>query len=108
MPKTLEAAGWCAVVLMCALCVTQWFGIESRRSVTVLQALTPYLLFAAVPVALAAAIANRHLLALVAMVPFITLLALSFPIVFHSEAPAAAAGSPQVTVAFGKIGRAHV
>lgn len=103
MPKALEAAGWCAVALLCALCITQWFGIESRRSITVLQALTPYLLFAAVPIAVAATATNRHPLALTAMVPVITLLALSFPIVFHDDAPAAADGSPRLTVAFGNL-----
>jgi len=103
MPRALETAGWCALAFLCAVCITQWFGVEGKRSISVLQALTPYLLFAAVPIAVAAAVTNRHPLALVAMVPFITLLALSYPIVFHDEAPAPAAGSPQITVAFGNL-----
>lgn len=99
-PKALEAIGWLALVPLFALCATQWFDIEGRRSVAAFQALTPWVLVWAVPIALIACVTRRHTLALVSLAPVITLLTLSYPIVFHDGAPAAAADSPHLTVTF--------
>ena len=103
VPRMLDVIGWLALVPMLALCVTLWFGIEGRRSIAVLQALTPWVLIWAAPIALAASLSRRHALALVALVPLITLLTLSHPIVFHPEPAAAAPGSPALTVAYSNV-----
>ena len=100
---TLETIGWLALAPMLALCVTLWFGIEGRRTIAALQALTPWVLIWAAPLALAASLGRRHVLALVALLPLITLLALSFPIVFHSAPAAAAPDSPTLTVAYSNV-----
>lgn len=100
-PKALEAVGWMAMAVLLGLCITQWFGIEGRRTIGALQALTPYVLLAAVPVAVIATTTRRHPLALAALIPLVSLLALTFPIVFHDHPPTAVAGSPQVSIAFG-------
>ncbi|MDO8361616.1 MAG: endonuclease/exonuclease/phosphatase family protein [Actinomycetota bacterium] len=99
-PKTLEVLGWTALLPMLGLCVTQWFGIEGRRTIAAFQALTPWVLVWAAPIALAASLTRRHPLAIASLAPLITLLALSAPVVFHGSAPAAAAGSPRLTIAY--------
>lgn len=99
-PKVLETIGWLALVPMFGLCITQWFGIEGRRSIAAFQALTPWVLVWAAPIALTACVARRHPLALVSLVPVFTMLTLSYPIVFHADAPKVAAASPRLTVAF--------
>ena len=101
--RTLDTIGWLALVPMLALCVTLWFGIEGRRTIAAFQALTPWVLVWAAPIALAASLGRRHALALVALVPVITLLAMSYPIVFHPEPAAAAKGSPTLTVAYSNV-----
>lgn len=103
VPKVLEAVGWVAVALMIGLCLTQWFGLDGRRSIAALQAMTPWLLMWAAPIALAASLTRRHPLALASLVPLLTLLVLSYPIVFHDDAPRAAAGAPTLTVAYSNI-----
>ncbi len=100
LPRTLEIAGWAVLAPLLGLCITQWFGIEGRRTITAFQALTPYALLCAVPVSLAASVTRRHALALVALVPVVTLLVLAFPVVFHTTAAEAQAGAPRLTVAF--------
>ena len=102
-PRTLEIVGWVAVALMIGLCITQWFGIDGRRSIAALQAMTPWLLVWAAPIALAASLTRRRPLALAALVPVLTLLVLSYPIVFHGGAPRAAAGAPTLTVAYSNV-----
>jgi endonuclease/exonuclease/phosphatase (EEP) superfamily protein YafD len=102
-PKVLETLGWVVVVSMVGLCITQWFGVEGRRSIAALQALTPWVLVWAAPIALAASLTRRHPLALIALVPVTTLLTLSYPIVFHDDAPGAAAGAPTLTIAYANV-----
>lgn len=99
-PKVLHAIGWLALLPLLGLCCTQWFGIDGRRSLAVLHAVTPYVLVWAAPLALIACLTRRHPLALVSLVPVFTLLTLSYPIVFPGGAPAVAAGSPRLTIAF--------
>ena len=99
----LELTAWVALTPMLALSLTQWFDIEGRRSIAAFQALTPWILIWALPIALIATAARRHLLALTALVPVITLLVLSYPIVFHADAPSAAADSPHLTIAYSNL-----
>lgn len=99
----LEALAWLVLLPMLGLCLTQWFGIEGRRSITALQALTPWVLVWALPLALAAVTTRRYPLALTALIPLVTLLVLSYPIVFNSGAPKAAADSPVITVVYANL-----
>ena len=87
------------MVPMLGLCATQWFGIDGRRTFVAFQAMTPYVLFCAAPVALAACLGRRHSLAITAIVPLTTLMVLSFPIVFHADPPAVAENSPRFSIA---------
>ena len=96
----LEILAWLALVPMVGLCLTQWFGIEGRRTVTAFQALTPWVLVWALPIVLVAAATSRYPLAMTALVPLVTLLVLSYPIVFNGGAPMAANASPHITVGY--------
>ncbi len=58
--RTLDTIGWLALVPMLALCVTLCFGIEGRRTIAAFQALTPWVLVWAAPIALAASLGRRH------------------------------------------------
>ena len=100
---SVEVLPWIVLVPMIALCLTQWFGIEALRSITALQALTPWVLVWAVPIALAATATGRYPLALAALIALVTLLVLSYPIVFNAAAPKPAAGSPRITVAYANL-----
>lgn len=96
--RILHALGWVALAPMLGLCATQWFGIDDRRTIVSLQALTPFVLFCAAPIALAACLTRRHALAIAAVAPLMTLMALSFPVVFNDVPPAAAADSPRFSI----------
>lgn len=103
IPRTLHALGWIALAPMLGLCATQWFGVDGRRTFVAFQALTPFVLFCAAPIALVACLGRRHSLALAALVPLTTLMALSYPIVFHTDPPALADDSPQLSIAYANL-----
>ena len=103
IPNALHAAGWLALLPMLGLCGTLWLGIDDRRTIAAFQALTPWVLVWAAPLAVAATLARRHALALTTLAPLFTLLVLSAPIVFHSAPPAAASGSPSLTIAYSNV-----
>lgn len=96
-------AAWLVLLPMIGLCLTQWFGIEGRRTITAFQALTPWVLVWALPIALVAMATRRHPLALTALIPLVTWLALSYPIVFHADAPKVAADSPRLTIIYANL-----
>ena len=102
-PKPLETLGWLALLPMFGLCLTLWLGYDGRRTIAAFQALTPWVLVWAAPIAVAATLTRRHPLALAALIPLATLLVLSAPIVFHGDPPAAASDSPRLTVAFANV-----
>ncbi|MDP2289966.1 MAG: endonuclease/exonuclease/phosphatase family protein [Actinomycetota bacterium] len=101
--RALDTAAWLVLVPMLALSMTQWFGIEGRRTITAFQALTPWVLVWSAPLALVASLCRRHVLALVALLPLATLLVLTQPVVFHAGAPAAAGATPRLTVAYANV-----
>ncbi len=103
IPNALHAAGWLALLPMLGLCGTLWLGIDDRRTIAAFQALTPWVLVWAAPLAVVAALARRHALALTTLLPLVTLLVLSAPIVFHSAPPAAASGSPSLSIAYSNV-----
>ncbi|MFM7685959.1 MAG: endonuclease/exonuclease/phosphatase family protein [Actinomycetota bacterium] len=99
LPRALHIGGWAAAAVMLGLCLTQWFGVDDRRTVAALQALTPYVLVWSLPLGVAAALMKRPWLAISMAAPLLTLAVLAAPIVFHPD-PADAAGAPTVSVAF--------
>lgn len=100
LPLVLQMAAWLAAASMWTVCITQWFGTDSRIAITILQALTPWLLVWSIPIGVVAAVTRRAALA-IAMVPVaITGFALAAPIVAHTN-PASTTGSePTVSVFF--------
>ncbi len=103
MPKALEVIGWLALVPLLALCATQWLGVDGRRTIAALQALTPFVLSAAIPISVVALLTKRYPMALVSMIPIVTLAVLAAPIVCSGGPPHVDAASPRVTIAFGNV-----
>ncbi|MBI4884630.1 MAG: endonuclease/exonuclease/phosphatase family protein [Actinobacteria bacterium] len=103
LKRTLHALGWLALLPMFVLCSTQWFGFDGRRSVAAFQAVTPWVLICAAPIALAACLGRLHALAIAAVVPLITLLSLSYPIVFHDDPTALASSSPHLSIGYANM-----
>lgn len=101
--KTLHTIGWLALVPMLGLCLSQWVGADGRRTLVTLQALTPLVLIWAAPIALAACLGKRHLLAIASIVPITTLMVLSYPIVFHADPQPVAADSPRFSIAYSNL-----
>jgi endonuclease/exonuclease/phosphatase (EEP) superfamily protein YafD len=99
LPRALHLTAWSVSVVMLGLCITQWLGIDSRRTIAAMQALTPYVLVWSLPLGIGAALAKRPWLAISMAAPLLTLAVLAAPIAFHPD-PADAAGSPTVSVAF--------
>ena len=50
-PKPLETLGWLALLPMFGLCLTLWLGYDGRRTIAAFQALTPWVLVWAAPIA---------------------------------------------------------
>lgn len=101
--KTLHTIGWLAIVPMLIVCVSQWVGADGRRTLVTLQALTPWVLIWAAPIALAACLGRRHALAIASIVPITTLMVLSYPIVFHAEPQPVAASSLRFSIAYSNL-----
>ncbi|MEI8237779.1 MAG: endonuclease/exonuclease/phosphatase family protein [Actinomycetota bacterium] len=85
--NSLDTLGALALAPMLLLCLTQWCRYDRSRLVAQLQALTPYVLVLAVPIAVIGALDDRLWLTAGAMVPLATLLALALPIVVRMDTP---------------------
>jgi len=92
-------AVWIATAAMGALAITQAFGVTGIPVVFVLQALTPFLLAPAIPLATIAALAGWHRMALVNVGVAAAVLWLSAPLAIHDQPVPATAGATSVTVA---------
>ena len=88
---------------MLGLCLTQWFGVDGRRTFVAFQAMTPLDLIWAAPIALVACIGRRHALAITALVPLTTLMVLSYPIIFHADPAPVAADAPRLSITFANL-----
>jgi endonuclease/exonuclease/phosphatase (EEP) superfamily protein YafD len=97
--RAVELVAWLAVAVMGLVAITQAIGRTPLPPFYVLQALTPYLLLGAVPIAVVAALRRRRLMALTASGIVAGLLWLVVPVVLHDEAAAARAGAPTFTLA---------
>lgn len=99
----LEIVGWMAVACMGVLALTQAAGWTGLPIVYATQALTPYLLTPAVPLAVVASSFRRHVLAVVSAGVAVALLWLSAPVVFHADAREPGADGVRLTVAQANV-----
>lgn len=99
----VELAGWVVVACMGLLALTQGVGWTGLPTVYAAQAMTPYLLTPAVPVAAIASSLGRNSMAVVSACIAVALLWLSAPVVFHDDAPSPAADGIQLTIAHANV-----
>lgn len=96
--RLVELLAWCWVFGMVILVVTQIAGYTGNKYVASFQALTPYLLFPALPMAFVAALTRRWPLAGVAGVIALVLVVLTWPLVFPGGQPRALADATPLRV----------
>ncbi len=96
-------AGWIAVAAVAALLVTQYASWTSTREVVALQALTPYLVLPAFPVAALALVARRWSLAGASGAIAVVFVTLCWPLLFPKRQPAVSAGATPVRVFHGNL-----
>jgi endonuclease/exonuclease/phosphatase (EEP) superfamily protein YafD len=99
----IELIGWLAVAGMGLVALTQAAGWTGLPIVYATQALTPYALTPAVPLAVIASSFGRHAMALLSTAIAVALLWLSAPVVFHASAPVPATDGVQFTVAQANV-----
>ncbi len=97
--RACELAGWLATAAAGLLLLTQTFGWNGSQFVATMQALTPYLLLTAVPVAGLARWATADRLAVTASLVGVGGLILAAPLVFAAGPPAPDPAATEVTVA---------
>lgn len=107
MRRTIELAAWSIVAAMGLLATTQTVGWTGLSIVYVAQAMTPYLLTPAIPIAVVAARFERSALAFVSAAVACCLLWLTMPVVFHDRPVPAAAGGVQLTIAHANVYRGN-
>jgi endonuclease/exonuclease/phosphatase (EEP) superfamily protein YafD len=90
--------GWAVTTAIAALAVTQVAGWTGNRYVAALQALTPYVLAAAMPLAAAALAFRRWALAATNAVVAVVFVVLSWPLLHPPDQPAVADGTTPVRV----------
>jgi endonuclease/exonuclease/phosphatase (EEP) superfamily protein YafD len=96
---TLDLAAWAATAFMGSLALTQAAGYTGLTVVYVLQALTPFLLTPAVPLAAVACLTRRHVIALTNVAIAASLLVLCAPVVFHPAPSRPATDAPILRIA---------
>ncbi len=93
--------GWAVALSLLALSATQWVGFDRWRPVAVLQAMSPYLLAVAAPLAVVAVITGQWGLAAASLPPLATLAWLLAPAVRARRTPGAATNT--FTLFFGNL-----
>ena len=93
--------GWVVALGLLAVSATQLLGFDQWRPVAVLQAMSPYLLAMAAPLGVAAAATGNWTMALVSLVPLLTLAWLVAPAVRARRAPGV--DDRTVTLFFGNL-----
>lgn len=96
--SAIPIAGWVIVVPMLAIAATQVFGVTGGRLMAAAQALTPYLLLPAIPVAIAALCWQRWALGIAATAVVVVLAGLSWPLMFPPGQPTARAAAEPLQV----------
>ena len=97
--RACEAAGWLITAGAGLLMLTQTFGWNGFKTVATVQALTPYVLLAVVPVAGFACWVNADRLAVTSSLVGVSGMILAAPLVFAPGRPAADPAGSEVTVA---------
>jgi endonuclease/exonuclease/phosphatase (EEP) superfamily protein YafD len=100
LPRALEVLAWFAVAAMLAVCATQWFSTDTRIAIAVVQALMPWMVAAALPLAALALAGKRFVLALATLPVMVTGLVLAAPIVVHSSPESTTGTEPTLSVFF--------
>lgn len=95
----LDAMLWLATAAMGSMAITQAVGITGISVVYVMQALTPFVLTMAVPLAVGAMLTQRHGLAVTNAGIALALLALCAPIVLSDHPPRIADDAQRVRIA---------
>ncbi len=99
----IELIGWLAVAGMGMVALTEAAGWTGLPIVFATQALTPYVLTPAVPLALVASSLGRHAMAVLSATIAVALLWLSAPVVFHASAPDPASDGVHLTLAHANV-----
>ena len=96
--RVLLGIGWAVAVVMVAMVVTQLAGSTPNKFVAALQALTPYLLGASLPLGAVALVVHRWSLAAVCGAVAVVFVVLSWPLLHPPGQPEAAAATTPVRV----------
>ena len=99
----LVMTGWITVVAIAALLMTQYANWTSTREVVALQALTPYIVFTAFPIAALALVVRRWSLAGAAGAIAVVFVTLCWPLLFPTSQPAVSAGATPLRVFHGNL-----
>jgi endonuclease/exonuclease/phosphatase (EEP) superfamily protein YafD len=97
--RAWELAGWLATAVAGLLMLTQTFGWNGFELVATVQALTPYVLLAVVPVAIVACWSNADRLAVTSSLVGVSGMILAAPLVFAPDRPAPDPDATEITVA---------
>ena len=99
----IAVVAWLALAVALLVSLTQLLGIDDRRIVAVLQALTPFVLLSAVPIGAVALLYRKYPMAAVSLVPVLTFAVLAAPLVFGASPPATDAAAPRFTISFANL-----
>lgn len=96
-------AGWVVVLAIAAVLVTQYAGWEANREIVAVQALTPYIVTLAFPIAALASVARRWSLAGTATAIAVVVVVLCWPLMFPGAQPAVSWGVTSLRVFHGNL-----
>lgn len=99
----IEIAAWAALAVMLLVSFTQLAGIDDRRVIAVLQALTPFVMLSAVPIGGVALLYRKYPMAIVSVVPVVVFAVLAAPLVLASKPPAVDDTAPRFTLTFANL-----
>ena len=99
----IEIVAWAALAVVLLVSFTQLAGIDDRRIVAVLQALTPFVLLSAVPIGAVALLYRKYPMAIVSVVPLVVFAVLAAPLVLASSPPAVDDTAPRFTLTFANL-----
>ena len=101
--RMIAVLAWATLAVTLLVSFTQLFGIDDRRIVAVLQALTPFVLLSAVPIGAVALLYRKYPMAGVSLVPIITFAVLAAPLVLASSPPSTDDAAPRFTLTFANL-----
>ena len=99
----IELLAWAAIATMGLLTCTQAFGYSGWSPVSILQSLTPILLFPALPIAVVALLARRFAMAGTSAGIVLALVILVAPVIWHDSRPTIPPESQGLVVAHSNL-----